>query len=77
MNSDRGVMVEGKEFSNPTTGFHKTKPYRIKVMGCDDTTEIQMHLTHDEFLVVDKVASLVTSASDCNCQPTMSIEEIS
>ena len=52
------------------------KKYRILVYGCDDFTVIEKELTEDELNITQSVASEVTKASQYDCMPTMSVEEI-
>jgi len=48
--------------------------YEISVLGCDDTTSIQIELSASEYELIKKVAEKITDASTYSCMPTMVIE---
>ena len=49
------------------------KTYQITLNGCDDSTEIKMKLTEDEYAVVAKVRDRLNKVSDNGCQPSMKV----
>jgi len=48
--------------------------YEISVLGCDDSTSIQIELSASEYELIKKVAEKITDASTYSCMPTMVIE---
>ena len=49
------------------------KEYLIKVVGCDDSTEVIIQADDIEFAAILNLARKVNEKSDDLCQPTMSI----
>ena len=48
--------------------------YKISVVGCDDTTSIDIELTESEFILIEKIAAQITSASSYGCMPRMGVK---
>mgnify|MGYP001064576776 CR=1 FL=1 len=48
--------------------------YKIIVSGCDDSTEVSMELTDEEFKLIQKLAEKITATSSYGCMPTMDIK---
>ena len=52
------------------------KIYKIQLIGCDDSTSIEIDLDIHEFELISRIAKLLTDASTYSCEPTMAIYEI-
>jgi hypothetical protein len=50
-----------------------TKTFEIVLSGCDDSTVVEMDLTHDEWAVLDRFAHRTRETSQYGCQPRMSV----
>lgn len=50
--------------------------YKITVSGCDDETSIEMEMNDAESAFMNAVATRITEASTCVCQPRMTVEEV-
>lgn len=50
--------------------------YKISVLGCDDSTHIEMHLDDMQFAIVNAVALKITAASEYGCMPIMKLERL-
>lgn len=46
---------------------------RITLTGCDDATYIDMEVTSDEFVFLDRIAKRSEKASTYGCMPTLSV----
>lgn len=55
----------------------ETETYRIRLIGCDDTTEFVMDITEDEAALIRRVAEKSDETSNYGCMPTMTIEMVS
>lgn len=49
---------------------------RVYVVGCDDTTIVELEATEQEVDFAQRLAELVTKTSTYGCEPTMQVEEI-
>ena len=47
----------------------------IFIYGCDDLTRIDMDLTDEEIIFVEKLAKLSKENSSSHCQPTIEIKD--
>lgn len=47
----------------------------IKLVGCDDTTELALDATKEEIDLLKQVAAQLTEVSSCPCKPKMYIFE--
>jgi hypothetical protein len=54
----------------------RVKKYMIQVIGCDDSTDIKIELSIEEFRIVDRIARLITDKSTYQCEPRMAVYEI-
>jgi hypothetical protein len=54
----------------------RIRNYKIQLIGCDDSTSINIDLDINEFRLVDRIARLLTDASSHSCEPTMAVYEI-
>ena len=52
------------------------KKYKIQVIGCDDSTDVDIELDIHEFRLIDRIARLITDKSTYRCEPTMQVYEI-
>lgn len=50
--------------------------YKISVMGCDDSTHIEMDLAPPSVALVSRIAEAITEASEYNCMPRMHIKPV-
>lgn len=57
------------------TGEQVTTPYLIQAIGCDDSTEVIMHLNKDEVLIARSIADQIT-ANGGGCAPIMSVDSL-
>jgi len=57
--------------------MEKYKKYKIGLHGCDDTTYIEIELTHEEKNFVDRLVKLSEENSTYSCMPTMDIQILS
>lgn len=46
---------------------------RIIVQGCDEATEVTMHLTAAELSAIKRLAAAVTKASTDDCHPRIEV----
>lgn len=51
------------------------KQYRIKLMGCDDTTTMYLKLSNSERDFLAFLSEISEKTSTYGCMPTMEIEE--
>lgn len=49
--------------------------YKVKINGCDDTTEFIMEMTEEQLELVKSMCALSKSASTHHCQPTMEVAD--
>lgn len=49
--------------------------YIIKIVGCDDTTKVEMGLNKEELNVITKLAALSHENSEYGCMPTIKMEK--
>lgn len=63
-----------REYVNSLVPNMEQRIYKIKVIGCDATTEFELLLSVEEFEIVNKVVVACNEKSDGGCQPEMSIE---
>lgn len=47
---------------------------KVRVIGCDDSTDFVIEATQAEFDFLKRVAEKCTSASEYSCQPRMAVE---
>lgn len=53
-----------------------SKYYTIRLVGCDDTTEINLELKPAQFELLKQIADLSKQISTYGCMPTMEIGEL-
>lgn len=51
------------------------KWYTISIHGCDDSTEVEMMLSHEEFEFMEHFKDVVNDTSTYGCMPSMVIKE--
>lgn len=49
---------------------------RIRIQGCDGSTDFTIELSPEEIEAVKRVAAASVSASDYECEPTLHVEEV-
>lgn len=52
------------------------KMYKVKIIGCDDITIINVELSIEEYDIIKRLCDLSEKTSHTQCEPTMSIEII-
>ena len=52
----------------------KAKRYRLSVVGCDDSTVIEVVLTRGAVLMLEEIARKINEASTYLCMPRMHLE---
>jgi hypothetical protein len=48
------------------------RQFKIRLIGCDDETEISLELSESEEAFVERLEDLFAKASTCVCQPRLS-----
>lgn len=52
------------------------KKYHLLVIGCDDSTKIELVLSEKDKKFVESIVTVVNNEAVSNCQPTMELIEI-
>jgi hypothetical protein len=52
------------------------KKYKVQVIGCDDSTDVDIELDIHEFRLVDRIARLISDKSTYPCEPKMTVYPI-